>query len=99
MVIGLLSADDGEPLAVPVFEGNTADPSTLAEQIRVLKEQSAVEEVVLVGDRGMIKARGKEALSAEGWKYITALTNAPSLRAVAAISARRLGRRCADRRS
>jgi transposase len=32
--------------------------------------------VVLVGDRGMIKSKGKEALSAEGWKYITALTRA-----------------------
>jgi hypothetical protein len=76
IVIGLLTADDGEPLAVRVFEGNTADPSTVAEQIRLLKERFGIEEVVLVGDRGMIKAKGKEALSAEGWKYITALTNA-----------------------
>lgn len=76
IVIGLLTADDGEPLAVRVFEGNTADPSAVAEQIRVLKEQFGVKEVVLVGDRGMLKAKGKEALSAEGWKYITALTDA-----------------------
>jgi transposase len=81
IVIGLLTADDGEPLAVRVFEGNTADPSTVAEQIRVLKEQFGVQEVVLVGDRGMIKAKGKEALSAEGWKYITALTE-PQVRAL-----------------
>lgn len=76
IVIGLLSAADGEPLAVRVFEGNTADPSTLGEQLKVLKAQFGVEEVVLVGDRGMIKAKGKEALAGEGWKYITALTNA-----------------------
>lgn len=76
IVIGLLTADDGEPLAVRVFEGNTADPSTVAEQIRVLKERFRVKEVVLVGDRGMIKTKGKEALLAEGWKYITALTDA-----------------------
>jgi transposase len=76
IVIGLLTADDGEPLAVRVFEGNTADPSTVATQIEVLKTQFGVAEVVLVGDRGMIKAKGKAALSAESWRYITALTDA-----------------------
>jgi len=76
IVIGLLTADDGEPLAVRVFEGNTADPSTVASQITPLKEQFGIAEVVMVGDRGMIKAKGKAALSAEGWRYITALTDA-----------------------
>jgi transposase len=76
IVVGLLTAADGEPLAVRVFEGNTADPSTLATQISLLKEQFQVREVVMIGDRGMIKAKGKAALSEEGLKYITALTNA-----------------------
>jgi transposase len=51
IVIGLLTAADGEPLAVRVFEGNTADPSTLATQITLLKEQFKVQDVVVVGDR------------------------------------------------
>jgi hypothetical protein len=76
IVIGLLTAEDGEPLAVRVFEGNTADPTTVASQIAILKEQFGIAEVVMVGDRGMIKAKGKAALSAEGWRYITALTDA-----------------------
>lgn len=76
IVIGLLTAADGEPLAVRVFEGNTSDPATVAEQIRLLREQFEVEDVVLVGDRGMIKAKGKQALASEGWRYISALTNA-----------------------
>jgi transposase len=76
IVIGLLTADDGEPLAVRVFEGNTADPTTVAAQIELLKTRFGVTEVVLVGDRGMIKAKGKAALNAEGWRYITALTDA-----------------------
>ena len=76
IVIGLLTADDGEPLAVRVFEGNTTDPSTVASQITLLKEQFGMAEVVMVGDRGMIKAKGKAALSAEGWRYLTALTDA-----------------------
>jgi transposase len=74
IVIGLLTGADGEPLAVRVFEGNTADPSTVAEQIDLLKQQFGVEEVVFIGDRGMIKAKGKEALGARGWRYISALT-------------------------
>jgi transposase len=74
IVIGLLTGADGEPLAVRVFEGNTADPSTVAEQIELLKQQFGVTEVVFVGDRGMIKAKGKEALGAQGWRYISALT-------------------------
>jgi transposase len=57
-VIGLLTAGDGEPLAVRVFEGNTADPSTVAEQIHLLKDQFKIDDVVMVGDRGMIKAEG-----------------------------------------
>jgi hypothetical protein len=76
IVIGLLTAEDGDPLAVRVFEGNTADPSTVADQIAILKDRFGIAEVVMVGDRGMIKAKGKAALSAEGFRYITALTDA-----------------------
>lgn len=41
IVIGLLTGVDGEPLAARVFEGNTADPSTVGEQIDLLKQQFA----------------------------------------------------------
>lgn len=81
IVIGLLTGADGEPLAVRVFEGNTADPSTVGEQIDLLKQQFGVSEVVFIGDRGMIKATGKEALGAQGWRYISALTK-PQIRAL-----------------
>ena len=74
IVIGLLTGADGEPLAVRVFEGNTADPSTVGEQIDLLKQQFGVSEVVFIGDRGMIKAKSKEALGTQGWRYISALT-------------------------
>jgi cytochrome c-type biogenesis protein CcmH/NrfG len=30
--------------------------------------------VIFVGDRGMIKSKGKEALGTLGWRYISALT-------------------------
>lgn len=72
IVIGLLTADDGEPFAMRVFEGNTADPSPVAEPMRVLQEPVGVKGVGLVADRG----KAKQALSAEGGKYLTALTDA-----------------------
>jgi transposase len=81
IVIGLLTGADGEPLAVRVFEGNTADPSTVSTQIGLLKQQFGVEEVVFIGDRGMLKAKGKAALSVAGWRYISALTK-PQIRAL-----------------
>lgn len=75
IVLGLLSAADGEPLAVNVFAGNTSDCTTVAEQITILKHRFGIDEVVFVGDRGMVKAKGKQALSADALKYITALTD------------------------
>ena len=51
-VIGLLTDSAGEPLAVRVFKGNTSDPTTVADQVKIIKEQFQVEELVFVGDRG-----------------------------------------------
>lgn len=75
VVIGLLAAADGEPLAVKVFRGNTADPTTLADAIETLRARFGIAEVVFVGDRGMVKAKGKRSLGAGGFSYITALTD------------------------
>jgi hypothetical protein len=54
LVIGLLCAADGCPVAVEVFEGNTADPATVAAQITRLKQRFRLRHVVLVGDRAML---------------------------------------------
>jgi hypothetical protein len=79
IVIGLLTDQEGEPLAVRVFAGNTNDPMTVADQIAVLRQQFGVGELVLVGDRGMIKSNGKQALHDDGLRYISALTD-PQIR-------------------
>jgi hypothetical protein len=54
IVYGLLCAADGCPVAIEVFAGSTADPTTLTSQVTKLKERFALDHVVLVGDRGMI---------------------------------------------
>jgi transposase len=79
IVIGLLTAVDGEPLSIEVFPGNTCDPATVGAQVVKLAARFQVEEVVLVGDRGMIKAKGKAQLEQAHFRYITALTD-PQIR-------------------
>mgnify|MGYP005855876483 CR=1 FL=1 len=72
---GLLCDRDGRPVAVAVFEGNTADPSTIAAQVDKLRTRFKLERVVLVGDRGMItSARIRDDLRpVQGLEWISAL--------------------------
>ena len=71
---GLLTARGGCPVAVSVYEGNTNDAKTLMPQIAKLREDFALKQLVLVGDRGMIshKAIG-ELQQLPGLAWITAL--------------------------
>ena len=74
---GLLTDARGCPVAVSVFEGNTADSETLAPQVARLKDEFGIERFVVVGDRGMISQKGIDELSAlSGVDWITALKNA-----------------------
>jgi hypothetical protein len=51
IVYGLLCAADGCPVAIEVFDGNTGDPTTVADQVAKLKQRFALDHVVLVGAR------------------------------------------------
>ena len=83
IVYGLLCAPDGCPVAIEVFEGDTADPRTLAAQIDKVKKRFALAHVVLVGDRGMItQARIDAEIAPAGLDWITAL-RAPAIRELA----------------
>ena len=71
---GLVSAPGGCPVAVSVYEGNTADAVTLLPQVQRVREQFGVERLVIVGDRGMISHKSIETLRAlHGVDWITAL--------------------------
>ena len=74
---GLMCDRDGRPVAVEVFEGNTADPATVATQVDKLRKRFKLNRVVLVGDRGMItSARIREDLqSVDALDWISALRN------------------------
>src|SRR5262247_812493 len=81
IVFGLVCNATGCPIAVEVFPGNTADPHTLAPQLRKLRERFHLRRVVLVVDRGLLTAaRIREELQpVDGLDWITALRG-PAIR-------------------
>jgi hypothetical protein len=72
IVIGLLCNDQGQPLSIEVFKGNTKDTKTFGNQIRKVADRFGGGEVAFVGDRGMIKSQQIEDLG--DFHYITAIT-------------------------
>jgi len=71
---GLLTNRAGCPVAISVYEGNTADAKTLPEQVERLREEFGLERLVLVGDRGMISHTAIDSLrELPGLAWITAL--------------------------
>jgi transposase len=83
IVYGLLCDKNGCPVAIEVFEGNTADPKTVKGQIVKLRNRFGLKRVIIVGDRGMLtSARIREELQPEeGLDWISAL-KAPSIRKI-----------------
>jgi transposase len=74
IVYGLLCTTAGVPVAIEVFDGNTADPKTLAAQIRKLTTRFGLTRVALVGDRGMLtSARITEELRPARLGWLSAL--------------------------
>jgi len=74
MVLGLLCAEDGQPVSIEVFPGNTHDPQTFAAQINQVKARFGVYASTFVGDRGMIKSQHIADLAQQGLHDITAMT-------------------------
>jgi Transposase DDE domain len=90
IVYGLLCSTAGIPVAIEVFEGNTADPKTLTAQINKLKTRFGLSRVCLVGDRGMLtSARINDELRPGGLDWLSAL-RAPQIKALVDQSALQL---------
>ena len=82
IVYGLLCCPNGVPVAIEVFEGNTADPKTLAAQITKLKTRFGLSRVAVVGDRGMLTgARIEKELRPAHLDWLSAL-RAPQINAL-----------------
>jgi transposase len=74
IVIGLLCDEQGIPLSIEVFTGNTKDPKTIGSQVNKVVKRFGGGQVTFVGDRGMIKSEQIDDLHKEGFHYITAIT-------------------------
>ena len=75
IVFGLICDKRGCPIAVEVFEGNTSDTTTITAQIEKVRHRFGIQQVVWIGDRGMITNTRilAEFQPIEGLGWITAL--------------------------
>ena len=71
---GLLTDARGCPVAVSVFEGNTSDSLTFLPAVQRVRERFGLQQVVMVGDRGMVSQKAIDELRDQGGiDWITAL--------------------------
>jgi transposase len=76
IVYGVMTDGEGRPVAVEVYAGNTGDPTTVADQVKKLRERFGLQRVVLVGDRGMLTQPQIDKLKQHpGLGWLTALTS------------------------
>jgi len=88
---GLVTDGRGCPVAVSVFEGNVSDTTTLLPQVHRLRERFGIQDVILVGDRGMIAQTSIDVLTTmNGVDWITALKT-PQIRTLLTDGALQLG--------
>ncbi len=76
IVYGVMTDAAGRPVAVEIYPGNTADPTTVVDQVDKLRQQFELLRVVLVGDRGMLtQPQINKIKKHPGLGWITALTS------------------------
>jgi hypothetical protein len=81
---GLLADPDGRPVAIEVFSGNTADPTAFISIVETIRTRFGLEQLCMVGDRGMITSARIRALKEAGdFGWLTCL-RAPQIAALAA---------------
>lgn len=74
IVYGVMTDDEGRPISVDVYPGNTGDPTTVSDQLNKLRTRFHLERVVVVGDRGMLTQTQIEILRKRpGVGWISAL--------------------------
>jgi hypothetical protein len=73
IVVGLLCQNEGDPIAIEAFRGNTQDTQTFENQLIKLKDRFGCESITMICDRGLIREKQKNLLATYGFHYITAL--------------------------
>jgi transposase len=62
IVYGLLTDEMGRPISIQAYPGNTADSTTIPDQVTKIRDQFGLHSVTLVGDRGMLTGTQIEKL-------------------------------------
>ena len=71
---GLLTNQQGVPVSVDIFPGNTSDSKTFLSQAKKAREDYQIQKIVFIGDRGMIGQGAIDAMNKEkDMAWITAL--------------------------
>ena len=70
---GLICSPEGRPVAVRVHQGNVTDQQTVPDTVRMIQQDFGIEQVVFVGDRGMITQAHAQTLKEQGVDFISAL--------------------------
>lgn len=76
MVVALVCNEEGCPVGVEVFPGNTQDASTVPDKIARIRQEYGVQDILFVGDRGMVtQASAEKVQGMDGLNLISALTH------------------------
>ncbi len=70
IIVGLLVDQNGFPLGLHSFEGNTSETNTILPVIEEFKKQHKLSNITVVADAGMLSHKNLEALSIAGYTYI-----------------------------
>lgn len=70
---GLICCPEGRPIGVRVHEGRTTDSQTVPGVVDAIRRQFGIENVVFVGDRGMITQAHASSFKEQGVDFISAL--------------------------
>lgn len=70
IVIGLICNEQGIPVSVEVWPGNTTDKETVKEQVALLRENFGLRNVIFVGDKGMYTRANIDEIVDNGFDYI-----------------------------
>ena len=75
VVIALLCNKEGCPIATEVFPGNTKDETTVIDKINEIKQKFGIEDIIFVGDRGMVTKARYDEIDHDTVKVISAITH------------------------
>jgi transposase len=70
IVLGLLVAKHGYPLAYDIFEGNNYEGHTMIPIINAFKEKYSIQDLMVVADSGLLSNNNIAELQKGGYKYI-----------------------------